>query len=141
MRLNDKLIRRNCPACDGEITLETSALDKKITCPRCRETVVIASGIAVPSQPSKKRPAAKRKREEEHFSSEKAPASLEELRISIQRHGEGEEAPSPVVYESPAPDKSAVVYCICNGVLKRCSGDNTCCVKHEFCVLADEVEL
>jgi hypothetical protein len=34
-----------------------------------------------------------------------------------------------------------VVYCICNGVLKKCTGSETCCVKPDFCVYADELIL
>ncbi len=106
--------------------------------------MVIVSGEPAPAKPSPKKSTPKRKRDEAHFSpdsSEKAPASLDELRISIQRlSAEEETAHPPVVYESSTPEKQAVVYCICNGVLKRCL-EKACCVKQEFRVFAAEMEL
>lgn len=141
MRLNDKLIRENCPACGGEITLEASSLDKKINCPRCRQTVIIPNGHPAPKKNSSKKAMPKEKRNGGHPPLEKAPAALEELRISIQRRNDAKETPPPAEYEAPLSEKRAVVYCICNGVLKRCTGSSACCVKDTFCVYADELEM
>lgn len=153
MRLNDKLIRKNCPSCGGEITLESSSLDKKINCPKCRQTVVIPNGHHTPPKPApskKRKPAEKRNgghalREETPPTplAPTMPAPPEKLRVSIQRRDSAKaESRQPAVEVTAEPgDKRAIVYCICNGVLKRCHGDCACCVKPEFCVYADEFVL
>ncbi|HWB61789.1 MAG TPA: hypothetical protein VG733_20065 [Chthoniobacteraceae bacterium] len=184
MRLNDKLIRKLCPSCGGEVTLEVRALDRKINCPKCHGTVVIPSGDDQPADVAKIKASSKKsvakKRNGRHDQPEAGPIApsaplgpmtpiaplaaasvftmpklapaqppeLEELRISIQRRdpggeasGEVEEIPGFHENEEPASSQRAVVYCICNGVLKRCEGGAACCVKDGFCVYADELGL
>lgn len=149
MRLNDKLIRKNCPSCGGEITLEASSLDKKINCPRCRQTVVIPNGRHAPLKPApkKQKPAEKQNGgstpPEHTLQAPAMPAQLGEMRVSIQRRSvaKGSQQQAAVEVAGTPADKRAIVYCICNGVLKRCTGDSACCVKPEFCVYADDFVL
>ena len=138
MRLNDKLIRKNCPACGGEITLGTSALNKKINCPKCRQTVVIANGAhsSAAKLPSKKT-VPKEKRNGHGGTAGTSPDAPGEQRIFIQRLHDREETPGLERYGAPLTEKKAVVYCICNGVLKKCRDCDSCCVQSDCPVHAD----
>lgn len=146
MRLNDKLIRKNCPSCGVEITLGASALNKKISCPKCRQTVIIANGgHETDVKPSPLKAAAKQKRSASPAPKEKFPLVQEEIRISLRRRDDagetGEiEAPGLGEFEEHVPEQKTVVYCICNGVLKKCMDSRNCCVKAAFCVYADVPE-
>jgi ribosomal protein S27E len=118
MRLKDKLIRRNCPVCEEEITLGTSALNKKINCPKCRQTVIIpdggeASAAPVPQKTTLKKAAPKEKRRVRPIPVREAvareatvreiPPTVPEPRISIECFRAVEAAPfsQPPVPQDP----------------------------------------
>ena len=99
MRLKDKLIRRNCPVCEEEITLGTSSLNKKINCPKCRQTVIIPDGGApAPEKPAAKKTAPREKRRARPAPSIRdSPEALPEPRIIIESFRAGEAPPdSPI---------------------------------------------
>jgi hypothetical protein len=132
MRLKDKLIRKNCPACDEEITLGSSSLNRKINCPKCRQTVIIPDGGApIPpvqeEKPSPKKAVPKEKRTDRPLPAQAPATAMPEPRITIQSFHPGEETPAPM--ESGATDsrKKDVLYCLCNGRLRKCADAEACC--------------
>ena|ERR1700677_2543518 len=153
MRLKDKLIRKNCPACDSEITLGTSSLNKKINCPKCLQTVVIPNDAeAAHEKPAPKKAVAKEKQIDEKPAARSAPAkeppaareepqiefhieTRAEQRSSFQSRITVEEIhgkPEPVVAQ--VPEKRDVIYCLCGGTLRKCTERTACCCTPAVCI-------
>lgn len=130
MPQKDKLIRGKCPLCSAKITLVSSALDKKIHCPKCRQAVVISNGensaaitpqavaasVSVPAAPP-----APRRRES------KTQSPLLSLPVAAGPDSGDRFGPEPSENAIPSPgdrgfrtsDRSPVIYCICKGVIKK----------------------
>jgi len=124
MRASDKLIRQKCPACDAAITLSSSTLNKKIHCPKCRQLVIIPSEAA----PEEEKPAVV----EIAFQRNEAP-EVDETPLPAMNRFPAEK--KPIAFEEMHdPVKKPVVYCLCNGVLKRRTlskegpSKNVCCM-------------
>ena len=130
MRLKDKLIRKNCPSCGEEIALGTSALNKKINCPKCRQTVVIPNGDHAPQEkPSPQKTLAKENGNGRRPATVKEPpVVLEEPLRSIQRSYTLEEIPGSDAgtEDGQVSEKRGVVYCLCNGKLTQRKDGNAC---------------
>jgi len=134
MRSSDKLIRQKCPACRAEITLGSSSLNKKIQCPKCRQAVIIGGGAPVPQEPVPASHAAIRS-SEFHLSRETA-TPVEPLPVQSRY-------PAQEIHSHPRDDeKEPVVYCLCNGVIKRRviskewgPAKNVCCMGDARCTL------
>jgi hypothetical protein len=108
MRANDKLIRQNCPACHAEITLGSSSLNKKIHCPKCRNVVIIPAGVTGLEIPVAVAPARAIE------APEMEPPAPEPVQNRTPLH----DIPA-IEDEAHEPEKEPVIYCLCNGVLKR----------------------
>ena len=110
MRTSDKLIRQKCPACNAAITLGSSTLNKKIHCPKCRQLVIIPSAT-IPREEEKTAVVdiAFQRIEAPETNETTLPAKsrfpLENVPVAIQEPKDTAQKP--------------VVYCLCNGVLKR----------------------
>lgn len=130
MRSSDKLIRQKCPACLAEITLGNSSLDKKIQCPRCRQAVVISSDhpVATAHVSNRENGAQARSIHETAMPAETLPV-----------HGRHPGEDTRAQHEQPDEnEKEPVIYCLCNGVLKKriISAEwgparNVCCMNAE----------
>jgi uncharacterized protein YbaR (Trm112 family) len=114
MRSSDKLIRHQCPACRAEITLGRSSLNKKIQCPKCRQAVVIheeapAFVAHVPDHATTIRSSGF------HLSQETT------LPVETQPVMQTRRSPETQVAAGQQEDtgREPIVYCLCNGVLKR----------------------
>jgi len=131
VRLNEKLIRDSCPSCGAEITLEAGSLGKKITCPKCRQSVVISNSPQPAAPKSARKAAPKGPRNGGHQGAREKPhAGAAEPRV-----------PQPQRSEQggwPAAGKRSIVYCICNGMLRKCDATSACCCyQSDGCVYAD----
>ncbi|MGB8352402.1 MAG: hypothetical protein WCD79_00790 [Chthoniobacteraceae bacterium] len=113
MRSSDKLIRQPCPSCHAEITLGRSSLNKKIKCPKCRQAVIIPDEVPafveyVPEQTAAARTSA--------FPLPQQTALVVEPLPLPQNRYSPEEIPAGQQQDG---EKEPIVYCLCNGVLKR----------------------
>ena len=112
MRSSDKLIRQPCPSCHAEITLGRSSLNKKIKCPKCRQAVIIPDEAPafveyVPAQ-------SVAARTNTFPLSQEAVLPAETLPLPQNRY-----SPEEIPGQQQDGEKEPIVYCLCNGVLKR----------------------
>lgn len=118
----DFLIRKECPSCGVEINLDSSTLDKKIRCPKCRRTVVISSDVSVLDNPASKMAVPPRVK---NGQTENTEPSIPGNRLAgTMPHANGK----------TLGDKNGwVVYCLCNGIIKKLDtssdwkSDKNCC--------------
>ena len=113
MRSSDKLIRQQCPSCRAEITLGRSSLNKKIQCPKCRQAVVIheeapAFVAHVPEHETTIRSTGFHLSQETALPVETPP--LPQNRYSPEETAAGQQQDG---------ERETIVYCLCNGVLKK----------------------
>lgn len=119
----DFLIRKECPSCGVEISLDSSTLDRKIRCPKCRRTVVISTGAPVSDIPVAI-PTAPPLENSSQFEEKETPVSRNRFAESMPRSNG----------QAHGRENAWIVYCLCNGIIKKMKRSGDRAPDHGFCL-------